>query len=293
MTIVQALVNGLLVGSVWAILGLGKQLVLGVIHFVNFAHGHLVLVGMYLSYIVWQYSGLDLTLVIPVVAISMFAVGLLLNAALVRHLVGRDEQSQVVATLALALIIENTALIVFSPQPRSVNSWWADSSFQVAGIYVNWGQFLGLAVSAATFAGVWFFVTRTPMGILIRATSQNSKSAQYQGVRTKEVYAVAFGLSVALAGLVGAILVISMPVEPTTAWSFLVIMFVVPVLGGMGSIPGTAIAGLLVGIIQVFTSTFVSIQLQNAAVYVLFLVFLVLRPQGLLGKSTHQEKVSV
>jgi branched-chain amino acid transport system permease protein len=128
---------------------------------------------------------------------------------------------------------------------------------------------------------------------MIRATSQNREAAQYMGIDTTRVYGFAFVLSVALAGVVGGIFVVTTPVQPGTAWSFLVLMFVVPVLGGLGSIGGTVVAGVIVGVIQVLSTEYLDIQLQNAMVYAAFLLFLILRPQGLFGRATSQMRVSV
>jgi branched-chain amino acid transport system permease protein len=293
MTLVQALLNGVLVGALWGILGLGKQIVLGVIHFVNFAHGHLVLVAMYLALFLWTLTHADPFLLLPVVVVVMAGLGWVLDRVMVRPLVRLGDRSQMIATLALALIIENLALIIASPQPRSIQTWWADSALNIGGIFINYGQLAGLVVAALAFAGTWWLIRRTSLGVLIRATSQNREAAQYMGVNIRRVYGIAFTLSVALAGVVGAVFIVSTPVDPSTAWSFLILMFVVPVLGGLGSIPGTIIAGVLVGIVQVLSSTYLDIQLQNALVFVLFLGFLVLRPQGILGKATDQFRISV
>jgi branched-chain amino acid transport system permease protein len=293
MLFVQALVNGVLVGAIWAVLGLGKQIVLGVIHFVNFAHGHLVLLAMYLALFLWTVTQADPFLLLPLVVVLMVGVGWLLDRGLVRPLVDKGERSQMIATLALALIIESLALIIASPQPRSVRTWWADTALEVGGLYLNYGQLMGLAVSAVVFAATWWLIRRTSLGAMIRATSQNREAAEYMGINVRRVYGLAFVLSVALAGVVGGVYIVSTPVSPSTAWSFLILMFVVPVLGGLGSIPGTALAGVLVGVGQVLSSVYLDIQLQNMVVFVLFLVFLVLRPQGLLGKATDQFRISV
>lgn len=293
MLLVQALINGVLIGSLWVILGLGKQIVLGVIHFVNFAHGHLVLLAMYISLGLWSLTHADPFVLLPFVVVIMALVGWVLDRLVVGRLVQLGERSQMIATIALALIIENGALVIASPQPRSIRTWWSDSAWEVGGIFINYGQLAGLGVASIAFIGTWWLIRHTSLGVMIRATSQNRDAAQYMGIDVRRVYGYAFVLSVALAGVVGAIFVVSTPVDPSTAWLFLILMFVVPVLGGLGSIPGTLIAGIAVGVVQVLSSTYLDLQLQNAIVYVLFLAFLVLRPQGIMGKATDQFKISV
>lgn len=293
MLLVQALINGLLVGAIWAVLGLGKQIVLGVIHFVNFAHGHLVLLAMYVALLLWTITQADPFLLLPVVVLVMIAVGWLLDRGLVRPLAAKGERSQMIATLALALIIESLALIIASPQERSIQTWWADTALEFGGLFLNYGQLMGLAISVAAFAATWWLIRGTSLGAMIRATSQNREAAEYMGINIRRVYGIAFAVSVGLAGVVGAVYIVSTPVSPSTAWSFLILMFVVPVLGGLGSIPGTALAGILVGAVQVLSSSYLDIQLQNTIVFVLFIVFLVLRPRGLMGKATDQFRISV
>lgn len=290
---VQALINGVLIGAVWVILGLGKQIVLGVIHFVNFAHGHFVLLAMYVSLVLWTLTRADPYLLLPVVVAILAVVGFLVDRLMVPRLVRLGERSQMVATIALALVIENGALLIFSPQPQTLPSWWASSALKVADVYINYGQLVGFAVAVVAVAITWWLIRHTALGVMIRATSQNRDAAQFMGINVRRVYGYAFALSVALAGVVGAVFIVSNPVDPETAWTFLILMFVVPVLGGLGSIPGTLIAGVVVGVVQVLSTNFLAIELQNVVVYVLFLAFLVLRPQGILGKATDQRKVTV
>ncbi|MEP9382952.1 branched-chain amino acid ABC transporter permease [Nocardioides sp. KR10-350] len=293
MVLIQALVNGLLIGAVWGVLGLGKQIVLGVIHFVNFAHGHLVLLGMYLTLFAWITTGADPFLLLPVVAIAMVILAFILDRLLVRRLIKLGERSQMIATIALALVIENAALLIAGPQPRTLQNSWSDKAVQLGGVYLNAGRLMGLAIAILAFVVTWWIITKTPLGVMIRATSQNRAAAQYMGIDIGRVYAYAFALSVALAGVVGSLYVVSTPVDPSTAWTFLILMFIVPVLGGLGSIAGTFLAGLIVGVLQLLSTTYFDIQLQDALVYGVFVLFLVVRPQGLFGRAADQRQVSV
>jgi branched-chain amino acid transport system permease protein len=289
----QALVNGVMIGMVWGVLGLGKQIVLGVIHFVNFAHGHLVMLAMYLGVGLWSITHAEPFLLLPLVVIAMAGLGWLMDRLMVRRLVTLGERSQMIATLALALIIENAALLIGGAQPRSIQTWSSSKALEVGGLFLNYAQLIGMAIAAAAFAATWWLLRRTSLGAMIRATSQNREAAQYMGIDISRVYGYAFALSVALAGVVGAIFIVSAPVAPGSAWSFLVLMFVVPVLAGLGSIGGTVLAGVLVGVVQVLSTEYLDIQLQNAMVYAAFLAFLLVRPQGIFGRATDQYRVSV
>jgi branched-chain amino acid transport system permease protein len=289
----QALINGVLIGALWGVLGLGKQIVLGVIHFVNFAHGHLVMLAMYIALVLWTVTHAEPFLLLPAVVVIMAGVGWLMDRLMVRRLVALGERSQMIATLALALIIENAALLIGGAAPRSIQTWSSSKALHAGGLFFNYAQLIGMAIAAIAFVASWWLLKRTPLGAMIRATSQNREAAQYMGIDPSRVYGYAFALSVALAGVVGAIFIVSTPVAPGTAWSFLVLMFVVPVLGGLGSLGGTVLAGAVVGIVQVLSTEYLDIQLQNAMVYAAFLAFLLVRPQGIFGRATDQFRVSV
>jgi branched-chain amino acid transport system permease protein len=248
---------------------------------------------MYVSLVLWTATHLDPFLLLPLVVVILAIVGVLVDRLMVGRLVQLGERSQMIATIALALIIENGALVIFGPDPRSITTWWSNTAWRVGGLFINYGQLAGFAVAALALGATWWLVRHTSLGVMIRATSQNRDAAQYMGINVGRVYGYAFVLSIALAGVVGGVFIVSNPVGPSTAWAFLILMFVVPVLGGLGSIPGTLIAGILVGVVQVLSSTYLDIQLQNALVYLLFLAFLILRPQGILGSATDQHKISV
>ena len=291
--LLQTLLNGLLIGVVWGVLGLGKQIVIGVIHFVNFAHGHLVLLAMYVSYLLWVSTNADPFLLLPVTVTAMILLGVLLDFVFVRPLVRRGGRSQMIASLALALAIENGALMILGPDPRSIRVWWSNTATEIGGIYLNNGQLMSLAIGLAAFVATWWLLNKTSIGTQIRATSQDREAAQYMGINIQKVYGIAFVLSVALAGVVGGMFAVSSSISPGAGWTFVILMFVVPILGGLGSIAGTMVAGVIVGIVQGLSASYLDIQLQNAMVYVLFVLFLIVRPQGLFGRSTGEVTVRV
>ncbi len=282
----QIFINGILIGALWAILGLGKQLILGVLRFVNFAHASFALIAMYIIYYMWKSTGVNpFVLVLPVVVI-LGLIGLALERPLIRPLVNKGQRSQMIATLALLTLIQSLLSLLFGATSHTVTSGLTSTGTALLpGVFVTWSSLLIFVIALVAFALVWLLLNRTTFGLKIRATSQRRDSAIYCAINVRSTYGLAFALSIALAGLVGALYAIGTPVNPTSAAPLLVLMFVVPILGGLGSIPGALVGGFIVGILQGLTTQILPPQLENAVIYLVFVLFLMARPQGLLGDS--------
>lgn len=286
-TALQILVSGILTGGLWAVLGLGKQIILGVLRFINFAHASFGLIGMYTLYALWSWTGVNpYYLVLPVV-ILLGLLGLLIERPLIRPLVVRGQRAQMIATLAILTLIQALLNLIFGASGRTVPSELTTSGAHLLpGVFITWSALLTFAIALLAFGAVWLLLNKTYFGLKIQATSQKRTSAVYCGIDVRRVYGLAFALSIAIAGLVGALYAIGTPVTPTSAAPLLVLMFVVPILGGLGSIPGTLVGGFVVGVLQGLTTQFLPPQLENAVIYLIFVLFLMGRPQGLLGNST-------
>jgi branched-chain amino acid transport system permease protein len=282
----QIIINGILIGGLWAILGLGKQVILGVLRFINFAHASFALIAMYVLYYLWNATGINpFVLVVPVVVL-MGLLGLAIERPLIRPLVARGERSQMIATLALLTLIQALLNLLFGAAGHTVTSDLTTSGVHLtSGVFVTWSSLLIFVIALVAFGLVWLLLNRTNFGLKIRATSQKRASAVYCAINVRSVYGLAFALSIAIAGLVGALFAIGTPVSPTSAAPLLVLMFVVPILGGLGSIPGTLLGGFIVGILQGLTTQFLPPQLENAIIYLIFVLVLMVRPQGVLGDS--------
>jgi branched-chain amino acid transport system permease protein len=282
----QIIINGILIGGLWAILGLGKQVILGVLRFINFAHASFALIAMYVLYYLWNATGINpFVLVVPVVVL-MGLLGLLIERPLIRPLVARGERSQMIATLALLTLIQALLNLMFGAAGHTVTSDLTTSGVHLmTGVFVTWSSLLIFVIALVAFGLVWLLLNRTNFGLKIRATSQKRESAVYCAINVRSVYGLAFALSIAIAGLVGALFAIGTPVTPTSAAPLLVLMFVVPILGGLGSIPGALLGGFIVGVLQGLTTQFLPPQLENAIIYLIFVLVLMVRPQGVLGDS--------
>jgi branched-chain amino acid transport system permease protein len=286
MTALQIIINGILIGSLWTVLGLGKQLILGTLRFVNFAHANFALIGMYLLYFLWKATQVSPFFLVVPVTIALGLLGLAIERPLIRPLVARGQRAQMIATLALLILIQNILNLWFGADSRSVSSSLTTSGLHLAkGLFVTYSSLVIFGFAMAAFLIVWWVLNHTWFGLRVRATAQRRDSAIYCGVNVRSAYGLAFALTLALAGLVGALYAITTPVNPTSAAPLLVLMFVVPILGGLGSIVGTLLGGFVVGILQGLAVQIFPPQLENAVIYVVFVLFLMARPQGLLGDS--------
>lgn len=285
MTYVQIVIVGILVGTLWGVLGLGKQLILGKLRFVNFAHANFALIGMYLMYYLWSWTKTNPYVWVPVVVIVTGALGLLLERPVVRPLVRRGERAQIVATLALLTLIQNIANLWMGPGDKDVSTSLDSSGWHLIGhsVFVTKNEVFTSVICVVAFVLVWWIMERTSFGLRVRATAQARESGIYCGIDVERVYGRAFALTIALAGLVGALYAIDTPVNPNAATPLLILMFVVPILGGLGSLTGALLGGAIVGILQGLTTQVLPPQLENSVIYVVFLIVLLTRPQGLIG----------
>lgn len=289
-TLLQAVTTGIFLGGLYGLISSGLSLIFGITRIVNFAHGDFVTLGMYATFVAFASFGLHPLLSLPLVAVLMFGMGLLVYGLfIVRTLNQKADRpddthiSQIVITLALGILIQNGLLLAFSPGQRSVTGVLR-GFYSVGGISINKAQLFAFVIAALCFAALYLFLNYTSFGRATQAAVDDDDMAIMVGIDTRRIYAVSFGLGIALAAVAGAILVTYYPVTPTTGASFLAIAFVTVVLGGLGNVVGAFLAGLIIGVIQQLTATYVAIDLQNVGLFVLFILILLLRPNGLMGR---------
>ncbi|MEN6439653.1 MAG: branched-chain amino acid ABC transporter permease [Syntrophobacter sp.] len=282
MSFIQSLIDGILIGGVYGIIATGLSLVFGVLGLVNFAHAEFLMVGMYVAWFAWHYLGLDPILAAPL----SFAVVFLLGYAVQRHLLDRvmkaSPTAQIFLTVGLLIVLENAALVIFGSGFRSVNVPYQVESFRLAGLFVSAPYLYAFGATLVVNLALWLFLERSWIGRGIRAVAQDPMAAILSGVDSKRTYRIAFGLGVGLTAFGGGVILPYITVSPTVGGQFVVLMFTVVVLGGLGSILGALAGGLAVGIIQSFSALFFPISLQNLVLFIIFIGVLAFRPQGLL-----------
>jgi branched-chain amino acid transport system permease protein len=287
--LVQYVVTGLLVGGVYALMSIGLALIFGVMRVVNFAQGDFMMLGMYLTWFLAVGYGVDPLLGAVVVLLPFFGLGLLVHRVLLVRVTGGGEpqrlmDAQLILTLGLSLIITNATTMVFTPMPRGIQTTYATQAFAAGPILINQARAYAFAMALLLAVAVYLFLTRSDLGKALRAAADEPEAAGYQGIDVRRMHGLAFGIGIALVVAAGGLLATYYPIEPTVAVNFIVLMFVAVVLGGLGSIPGAFAGGLIIGLVQSVTVLVLPLQLQNAGVFIAFLLVLYLRPQGLFGQ---------
>ncbi|MCL6449855.1 MAG: branched-chain amino acid ABC transporter permease [Acetobacteraceae bacterium] len=281
----EALINGVLVGGVYALVGTGMALVFGVMRFINLCHGELVMVGMYLGWGLFTVAGVDPCLSALICLPPLFWAGRGLYRLVVRPLERSREQSQVLLTLGLGLVLSNAALLIFSGDYLAVYTAYSDLVLKAGPLRVSVPYLLAFALACVFTLGVWAWLFLTAAGRSIRATAQHREAALAAGIDTGRVSSLTFGLGTALAGAAGCLLLPVYYLHPGIGGLLTGKAFVVVVLGGMGSCVGAALGGLLLGAAESLGAVYLSAAWKDAIGLLAFLLVLVLRPSGLVGRS--------
>ena len=283
MHFVQAFLNGLLVGGVYALIASGMALIFGVMRLVNFAHGAFLMLGTYLSYYGWVLLGLNPYLFFPLWGVVLFVFAVGIYRLLVRRVMGASDFLQILLTEGISLALVGLAQLVFGADYRQINLPIANRITGFGSLHFSVGYILSFAVSLALVIALTQFLARTEMGRAIRAVAQNRSVAPLMGIRVERVSAITFGLGIACAGIAGALLLPIFWTNPTVGAPYTLKSFVIVVLGGMGSVQGAALGGLLLGVAEQFTAYTWADRYTEVVNFVIFLLVLLFRPQGLFG----------
>jgi branched-chain amino acid transport system permease protein len=282
----QAAVSGLLAGGVYALPAVGLSLVWGVMKIVNIAHGVLALLASYLALTLFQALGLDPLLSLVILVPVFFAIGMLVQRGLVQPITGQPEISSLLVLFALTIVTENVITRLWSADFRTLSPSYAGTSFQLTVLNVSVARTISFILAVVAVFGLDAVLQRTYFGRAIRATAQNRGAAMLAGIDTGRISMLAFGLGASLAAAAGVALSLIYTLHPTAHILWVVKAFLVAVLGGVGNIRGAFAAGLLLGVAESYLGTFVSFRWVDFSVYVLLLLILLLRPQGLYGRAT-------
>lgn len=284
-TVQQIVVFGLTSGIIYALIALGFTLVLGILGIANFAHGALVMLAMYGALIGSDVAGLNPFVSMLIVVPIMFAIGLVVYRGMVKPLLGRDHTVHVAATIGLLLVVENLVNLFYGGTVRNVKGSFGTGSVPVLGVYIPSAQLIAAGIAALAVLALYLVLSRTDFGLSVRACADNLVGARVSGVRVNRMFAIAFGLSVAAAGLAGAMIASYQPMDPFVGADFLSIAFAVVILAGAGNILGTIASGLIIGLIGTAAQVGVSSSLSNPALFVIIILVLFLRPEGLFSRA--------
>jgi branched-chain amino acid transport system permease protein len=281
----QSVVSGLLVGGVYALIGIGLTLIFGVMRIINFAHGDLLMMGMYGTWIAFTAWKLDPFLSILLVFPALFLWGAFLQRTFINRVLGALPQNQILLTIGLGLVMSNTAMFLFTSDYRILTTSYSSESFQLAGLSLSSPLAVSFVITATITAILYWFLMKTDTGQAIRATAQDRDAAQLMGINVRWMSILSFGLGAAFAGTAGALISPTYYIFPQVGQPFTLKAFVVVVLGGMGSVIGATLGGLVVGVTESLAAVYISSGLKDLVVYVVFLLILLFKPSGLLGKS--------
>ncbi len=281
--LVQAGVSGLLIGGVYALVALGLTLIFGVLRIINFAHGSLMMLGMYATFFLYALGGVDPYLSLLVVGPVFFLLGMAIERGVIEPNLAAPEANQLLLTLGLALFLENGALAALSADPRSLRLAYGSRTIVLGGAVVSVPRLAAFVASIALAVALWHFLKHTDIGKAIRASAEEREGALLVGVNIRRVYAVAFGLGTAVAAIAGALVTPFLYVAPDVGDVFNILAFVIVVLGGMGSFLGALVGGLLIGLAESIGAALLPGSLKQLPIFVLFVLVLLFRPAGLLG----------
>lgn len=300
-TFLNALVSGLLIGLVYGLSALGLSVIFGVIRVVNFAHGEIMVMGMFFALVMhqWDWFQLDPLLSVPLAAALMFGFGYLLQRFIVSRVSHLPEHMQFMLLAAIAIMIVSALLLVFGPDAQGVQVDYAWDSFQIGELTIDYPK-LFAAIGAMVVAGLLLaFFKFTQTGKAIRACADNHMGAQVVGLNVGHLYALTFGVGAACLGAAGAIILLLIEVHPYLAPGYTLLAFVIVIVGGLGSLFGALLGGILIGVTEAIAAVFelhvdllgweiditVPPSMKSAFSFGLLILVLLLRPQGLLGKS--------
>ena len=277
-------IGGILTGLVYGLMALGLSVIFGVVRVVNFAHGEMMTIAMYIAVTLFSAFRLDpLVMLVPIAAV-MFACGYLLQAGVINRFITRPEHSQFLLLVAIAIIMVNVLLIVYGPDAQNVQVSYAFDSFQIGRIIIDATKLYAAAGAIAVAAALFAFFQYTPAGTAIRACADNYTGALVIGLDVKRFYALTFGLGSACVGAAGCMLLLIFDVTPAVGPAYTLLAFVIVITGGLGSMPGALIGGVLIGLTEAMAGLLFTPSAKSMFAFAILVLVLLFRPQGIMGK---------
>jgi len=281
--LITAILNGLLTGAVYALVALGLTLIYGVLHIINFAHGALLSMALFGAFFAYRLLGLDPYLAALFLAPALFAFGYALQRFIIGPASHGDDRNILLVTLGVSVVIENVLLYAFRADTRTIDVPYAFQTLDLGFTFLPIPRVIGFGAVLAVAVALWALMTWTDLGKAIRAVAKENLGAELAGIDVAHVYAVTFGLGTACVAIAACLLIPTYYVNPTVGEAFVLIAFTIVVLGGMGSVPGALIGGLLIGVVESLSGLFLGESLGQIGIFLIFIMVLLVRPTGLFG----------
>ncbi|MGA3175028.1 MAG: branched-chain amino acid ABC transporter permease [Syntrophorhabdales bacterium] len=282
---VQTLASGLLIGFLYALIAVGLTMIFGVMDIVNFAHGEYLMLAMYLAYWSFALLGLDPLYSLPAVTVALFVLGVITYYLLIRKIINAPMLSQIFVTFGVLIFLRGLAQFLWKADYRAIPQCLLSGNLNISGIYIGVPQLVAAAGAIVCNGLIFLFLKKTRAGMGLEAVAEDKEAARLMGINSDRMFALAWGIGIASVGVAGALLANFYYVFPEVGGNFGLIAFVVVALGGFGSVVGAFIAGVAVGLVEVMSGYLLAPSIKFVVVLALYLVVVLARPQGLLGKA--------
>jgi branched-chain amino acid transport system permease protein len=283
--VINVTIAGVLTGLVYGLMALGLSVIFGVVRVVNFAHGEMMTIAMYAAVVLFSAVQLDPFLAVLPVAAAFFAIGYALQAGLINPFVTRPEHSQFILLVAVAIIMVNGLLMVFGPDARSVQVAYQLESFELGNLLFDKARVYAVAMALAASGALFLFFRTTLIGKAIRACADNHLGALVVGLNVKHLYALTFGIGSACVAIAGCMMVLLVDVTPQLGPAYTLLAFVIVIVGGLGSMAGALVGGMLIGVSEALAGLFITPSAKSMVSFALLILVLLFRPHGLLGRK--------
>jgi branched-chain amino acid transport system permease protein len=280
----QVIVNGLFQGGFYACIGVSFSIVFGIMKIINLAQGTQIILGAYITYAVSHLLNLDPFFMLPLSTLGLFLLGYLIQKYLINLVAKGGLVITSLLTFGINLILINLALLIWKADFRATNPWYMGMSFEIAGVTIPYVRLITFVIAILFTILLELFFQKTESGNAIRATALNPKAAQLMGIDIGKIYCLTFAISSAIGGAMGTLFILAKPISPFTGGDFLIILFSVAILGGLGSISGALLAGIVLGMVESFSTMFFGIAFQNVVLNLVCIFILIFLPMGFMGK---------
>ncbi len=284
-TILQLAINGLLLGGMYGLISIGLTLIFGVLEIVNFAHGEFLMLSMYAAFWLFQLYGIDPYLSMLIIIPVFFLLGIAVQRITIQPILNAPPLNQIFMTVGLSMVLQNAALFIWTADYRTMKTSYSALTLKTAGLIISFPRLVAFLLAMALIAALLIFLKKTYTGKAIRALAQERKAAMLMGINVYRTYQIAFGIGIACVGAAGAMLIPVYFVFPSVGSLFVLIAFVVVILGGYNSLVGSLAGGLIIGVVESFSGFFISPHLKEAIYFVIFILILLFKPTGLFGRA--------
>jgi branched-chain amino acid transport system permease protein len=282
--ILQAVISGLLMGLIYALVAVGLSLIFGLMEIVNFAHGEFLMVAMFAAFWFWALAGLDPILSLPLVAALLALAGILTHFGIIRGLLKAPMLAQICGTFGLGVALRAGAQFLWTPDFRTIANPFIAGRVQIGPIFIGEPQLITGGICLLSFGALWWFVTRTETGLGLQATAQDRQAAAVMGIPTQRMFALGWAIGIGCVGVAGTMLSTFYYIFPDVGTNFALLAYVAVALGGFGSILGSLIAGVLIGVVESLGGLLLDPSYKTLIVFALYLAVVIVRPQGLFGR---------